>query len=124
MRRRPLIHGSSSTRRADVSVGAHPGATLDSLALFRDRAFSLRGNSECSAGLGQVERPAESHELLHRALQGAIDQVTQRFEEAQSEYRLVTANSRDGHKWKGEMIAYANAVALLEDLKSQPVLAK
>jgi hypothetical protein len=61
--------------------------------------------------------------LLHRALQSAIDQVTAKFEEAQSEYQLVTANSRDWHKWKGERIAYANVVALLEDLKSHPVLA-
>lgn len=61
--------------------------------------------------------------MLHRALQGAIDQVTERFEEAQCEYHLVTANSRDWHKWKGEMIAYASVVALLEDLKSRPALA-
>ena len=38
------------------------------------------------------------------------------------EYQAVTANSRDWHKWKGEMIAYANVVALLEDLKSRAVL--
>jgi hypothetical protein len=56
-------------------------------------------------------------------LQGAIDQVTERFEEAQSECHLVTANSHAWHKWKGEMIAYANVVALLEDLKSRSVLA-
>ena len=68
------------------------------------------------------EGPIEA-ELLQRALQGAIDQVTARFDEAQSEYQLVTADSRDWHKWKGEMIAYANVVALLEDLKSHPVLA-
>jgi hypothetical protein len=57
--------------------------------------------------------------LLRRALQGAIDAVTERFEEAQREYHVVVANSRDWHKWKGEMIAYANVVALLEDLKSR-----
>jgi hypothetical protein len=61
--------------------------------------------------------------LFCRALQGAIDQVTKRFAEAQSEYQLVTANSRVWHKWKGEMIAYANVVALLEDMKSRSVFA-
>jgi hypothetical protein len=57
-------------------------------------------------------------------LQDAIDQVTQEFEEAQQEYQSVAANSPDWHKWKGEMIAYANVVALLEDLKSRAVLVR
>jgi hypothetical protein len=103
MRRRPQIHGQSSTRRAGPPVDASPGEGSNSFALF---------------GEGPIEA-----ELLQRALQGAIDQVTARFDEAQSEYQLVTADSRDWHKWKGEMIAYANVVALLEDLKSHPVLA-
>jgi hypothetical protein len=124
MRRRPLIRGTSSTRRADVSVSASPGVVLGSHALSCDNDFSLRGKRECNAGPSRLPGQVQSHELLHRALQGAIDQVTERFEEAQSEYRLVTANSRDGNKWKGEMIAYANVVALLEDLKSRPVLAE
>jgi hypothetical protein len=124
MRRRPLIRCLSSTRRVGASAATNPGATSDSLAQFCDLDFFLRGYGECTAGPGRLHSPAESHELLHRALQGAIDQVTERFEEAQSEYQLVTPNSRDGYKWKGEMIAYANVVALLEDLKSRPVLAE
>jgi hypothetical protein len=124
MRRRPLIRCSSSTRRVGGSVGTNPGATSDLLVQFYGSDFFLRGYRECIAGPGHLHSPAESHELLHRALQGAIDQVTERFEEAQSEYQLVTPNSRDGYKWKGQMIAYANVVALLEDLKSRPVLAQ
>jgi hypothetical protein len=124
MRRSPQTRVISSTRRAGLSASANPGAIQDSLALFSDRDFSPRGKGECDAGPGRLPGPAKSHEMLHRALQGAIDQVTERFEEAQSEYQLVTANSRDWHKWKGEMIAYANVVALLEDLKSRPVLAE
>lgn len=123
MRRRPQTRSTSSTRRAAVSVNANPGATPHSLALVCNREFSEREKDECRAGPGRVQGPTESQELLHRALQGAINQVTERFEEAQSEYQLVTANSRDWHNWKGEMIAYANVVALLEDLKSRSLLA-
>jgi hypothetical protein len=68
--------------------------------------------------------PDRRPQLLHRVLQSAIDQVTAKFEEAQSEYQRVTVNSRDWHKWKGEMIAYANVVALLDDLKSRAVFAE
>lgn len=121
MRRRPQIFGTSPTGRAEPPVGASPGAGSNWFALFRNRDFSLHGKDGCNAE--PVGIP-ESHELLHRVLQGVIDQVTTRFEEAQSEYRLLTANSRDWHKWKGQMIAYANVVALLEDLKSRPVPAE
>jgi hypothetical protein len=124
MRRRPQIHGRSSTRCAGPFLGAGPGASSNSFALRCDRDFSLRGKNECSAGSGRVHGPIEGHELLYLALQGAVDQVTAKFEEAQHEYQLVTANSRDWHRWKGEMIAWANVVALLEDLRSRPVLAE
>jgi hypothetical protein len=121
MRRRPQIHGRSSTRSAaGPLVGASPGASSSSFVLFCGRDLYLRGKHECSAGPGCVHSPTEVHELLHRA----IDEVTAKFEEAQSEYQLVNVNSRDGHKWKGEMIAYANVVALLEDLKSRSVFAE
>jgi hypothetical protein len=59
-----------------------------------------------------------------RAWQDAIDQFTQKFEEAQQECQGVIANSAVWHKWKGEMIAYANVVALLEDLKSRAALVR
>ena len=124
MRRRPVIRGASSTRQPDVPVNANPDAISGSVTLFCDRDSSVLANSECSAGASRLRALAERQELLHRALQGAIEQVTERFEEAQYEYRLVTSNSRDGYKWKGEMIAYANVVALLEDLKSHSVLAE
>ena len=121
MRRRPLrFTGNPSTRLAVAPVNLNPGAILDLLALLGD--FSLGEKRQCSAGPGTGRGPTENQELLYRALQDAIDEVTQRFEEAQSEYHAVTANSRDWHKWKGEMIAYANVVALLEDLKSRAVL--
>jgi hypothetical protein len=68
------------------------------------------------------ESAKESQEPQCRSLQDAIDQVTQKFEEAQQEYQGVATSSPDWHKWKGEMIAYANVVALLEDLKSRYVL--
>jgi hypothetical protein len=57
-------------------------------------------------------------QLLARTLPCAIDEVTARFEEAHYEYRVAAANSHSEHKWKGEMIACANVVALLENLKS------
>jgi hypothetical protein len=40
------------------------------------------------------------------------------------EYQGVSTNSPDWHKWKDEMITYANVVAVLEDLKSRPVLVR
>jgi hypothetical protein len=55
-------------------------------------------------------------------LHDAIAEVTEKFEEAQQEYHAVAPHSCEWHKWKGEMIAYANAVALLEGLKSRAVL--
>jgi hypothetical protein len=58
---------------------------------------------------------------LPSAFQSAIDEVTQRFEEAQLEYQCVD-DSCERRKWKGEMISYANVIALLEDLKSRSVL--
>jgi hypothetical protein len=60
--------------------------------------------------------------LWCRALHDAIAEVTRKFEEAQQEYHAVAPQSGEWHKWKGEMIAYANAVALLEGLKSRAVL--
>jgi len=57
-------------------------------------------------------------------LQNAIDHVTQKFEEAQQECHRVIANSAVWHKCKGEMIAYANVVALLEGLKSRVTLVR
>jgi hypothetical protein len=68
------------------------------------------------------ESVRERQEPQGRSLQDAIDQVTQKFDEAQQEYQGVAASSPDWHKWKGEMIAYANVVALLEHLKSRYTL--
>jgi hypothetical protein len=59
-----------------------------------------------------------------RAWQDAIDQFTQKFEETQQECQGVIANSAVWPKWKGEMIAYANVVALLEDLKPRAALVR
>src|ERR1700752_1272162 len=100
MRRRPQIHGRPSTRRA-----GHPSTRAQtqfpaSFALFGDRDFSLRGKGACNARPDCVQGPVEG-QLLHRALQSAIDQVTARFQEAQSEYRVMTANLRGWYKWKG-----------------------
>ena len=121
MRRRPLrFTGRPSSTRGGAPASLNPGVIQDLFALLGE--FSLGEKRECSAGPGSGRGSAESQELLCRALQDAIDEVTQRFEEAQSECQAVTANSRDWHKWKGEMIAYANVVALLEDLKSRAVL--
>ena len=121
MRRRPLrFTGRPSSRRGVAPASLNPGVILDLFALLRD--FSLGEKRECNAGPGSGRGPTESQELLCRALQDAIDEVMEKFAEAQCEYHAVTANSRDWHKWKGEMIAYANVVALLEDLKSRAVL--
>jgi hypothetical protein len=121
MPRRPLrFAGSPSSRRGVAPASLSPGVILDLFALLAD--FSVDEKRECNAGPGSGRGPTESQDILCHALQDAIDEVTQRFEEAQNEYQAVTANSRDWHKWKGEMIAYANVVALLEDLKSRAVL--
>jgi hypothetical protein len=120
MRRRPPSRVSFPTKRAlpRVSQAPIPG----SLALFLDR-FS-EGEGECTAGPGSRDSVKDDEDARCRALQNAIDQVTQKFEEAQQEYQSAAANSPDWHKWKGEMIAYANAVALLEDLKSRHALVR
>ncbi|MCU1242358.1 MAG: hypothetical protein JWO71_3084 [Candidatus Acidoferrum typicum] len=77
------------------------------------------GAAYCSAGAGSRDSAKDTEETRCRALQDAIDQVTRKFEEAQQECQGVIANSAVWHKWKGEMIAYANVVAVLEDLKSR-----
>ena len=92
--RSPQIRGPSSTRRVGPLVGASPGASSNSFALFCGRDFSLRGKGECDAGPSRVRGAAEGHELLHRALPSAINQATASFEEAQSDH-LASANSRD-----------------------------
>jgi hypothetical protein len=78
----------------------------------------------CTAGAVSRESAKDQHEVRCRALQDAIDQVTQKFEEARQECHQVIASSAVWHKWKGEMIAYANVVALLEDLKSHVTLVR
>ena len=119
MRRRPPSRVTSSTRRALTPVSCSiPASLILFLETFAD------GAGRCSAGVGARESARDSEESRCRTLQDAIDQVTQKFEEAQLEYQAVIANSPDWHKWKGEMIAYANVVALLEDLKSRYVLVR
>src|SRR2546423_4720108 len=49
-------------------------------------------------------------------LERAIDEVILKFDEARHECESAE-NARDESKWKGEMIAYANVVALLEQMK-------
>ena len=121
MRRRPPSRGSSSTRRAFAPVSAASGAIRDSLRLFLD--IFAAGAGHCTAGAGRRGESVKDHdEGRCRILQDTIDHVTQKFEEAQQECQGVIAKSAVWHKWKGEMIAYANVVALLEDLKSRAAL--
>ena len=119
MRRRPPSRVTSSTSRADALVS---GSIPDSFSLFLETFVD--GAGRCTASAGPRESAEDSEEPRCRALQNAIDQVTRKFEEAQQEYQSAAANSPDWHKWKGEMIAYANAVALLEDLKSRHALVR
>src|SRR5258706_16111771 len=121
MRRRPLrFTGRPSSRRGVAPASLNPGVILDLFALFAD--FSVGEKSECNASPGSGRGPTGSQEMLCRALQSAIDEITQRFEEAKGEYRAVVANSHDCHKWKGEIIAFANLVSILENLKSRAVV--
>jgi hypothetical protein len=122
MRRRPPSCVGFPTKRALPPVSPALVSNPGSLALFLDR--SSEGEGECTAGPGSRDSVKDDEEARCRALQNAIDQVTQKFEEAQQEYQSAAANSPDWHKWKGEMIAYANAVALLEDLKSRHALVR
>jgi hypothetical protein len=122
MRRRPPSRGSSSPRRAAANTTAAPSATSDSFTLVLSRL--AHGAIHCSAGAGSRDPVKDSEEVRCRVLQDAIDQISRKFEEAQQEYQGLTTNSPDWHKWKGEMIAYANVVAVLEDLKSRAVLVR
>jgi hypothetical protein len=123
MRRRPHYYrGTSSTWRVVTSVAVNPGHISDVLAFLGD--FSFHDTGECNAGPGRGQDSPDNRDALRIALQSAIDQVTQKFEEAQLEYQGVSDASCERHKWKGEMIAYANVVALLENLKSRPVLVR
>ena len=122
MRRRPPSRGTSSIRRALAPVRPVSGAISDSLTLFLDTFAD--GAVHCEPGAGSRESAKDSEEVRRRSLQGAIDQVTENFEQAQQEYQGVAGNSPDWHKWKGEMIAYVNVVALLEDQKSRAVLVR
>jgi hypothetical protein len=61
-----------------------------------------------------------SSESLHRVLNSAIDEITEKFDQARGECDAFSWDSNDCHKWKGEMIAYANAVGVLERLKRLP----
>lgn len=120
MRRRPPSPVGFPTKRALPAVSPASVPNPGSLTLFLDG--SSEGEGKCTAGPGFRDGVKGDEESRCRALQDAIDQVTQKFEEARQEYQSATANSPDWHKWKGEMIAYANAVALLEDLKSRHAL--
>src|SRR5258706_15788360 len=104
MRRRPRrFSGRPSSRRGVATDSLNPGVILDLFALFAD--FAVGEKSDCNAGPGSGRGPTGSQELLCRALQGAIDEITRRFEEAQGEYQAGVANWRDGHRGRGEMIA-------------------
>lgn len=121
MRRRPPSRVGFPTKRALPPVSPASVSKPGSLTLFLDR--SSGGEGECTTG-GLRDTVKDDEESGCRALQDAIDQVTRKFEEAQQEYQSAAASSPDWHKWKGEMIAYANAVALLEDLKSRHALVR
>ena len=120
MRRRPSSRVGFPTKRALPPVSPASLSNPGSLTLFLAR--SSEGEGECTAGPGFRATVKDDEKSSCRALRDAIDQVTRKFEEAQQEYQSAAANSPDWHKWKGEMIAYANAVALLEDLKSRHAL--
>jgi hypothetical protein len=119
VRRRPPSRVTSSTRRAVVPAHC---SVADSFTLVLETSAEEPG--PCTAGAGPRDNARDSEAPRCRALQDAIHQVTQKFEEAQQEYQGVIANSPAWHKWKGEMIAYANVVAILEDLKSRYVLVR
>ena len=122
MRRRPPSRVGFPTKRALSPVSSASVSNPASLTRFFDRSSAEEG--ECTTGSGSRDTSRDDEEPSCRALQNAIEQVTQKFEEAQQEYQRSVADSSDWHKWKGEMIAYANAVALLEALKSRHALVR
>ena len=124
MRRRPPSRVGFPTKGARALPPVSPASASNpaSLTLFLDG--SSEGAGGCTARPGSRDSSKDDEESSCRALQNAIDQVTRKFEEAQQEYQGAAANSPDWHKWKGEMIAYANAVALLEALKSRHTLVR
>jgi hypothetical protein len=88
---------------------------MDTLQRELARAFPLSNANETNlkdalAGL-QIGRGN-----FAAALEKTIGDVALKFDEARQELEAA-ANERDESKWKGEMIAYANVVALLEMLK-------
>jgi hypothetical protein len=93
----------SGTQSLKSSVGEHADNCFASAPARRDsEAFST---------------DIASSETLHRVLNSAIDEITEKFDQARLECDAFFWDSNDCHKWKGEMIAYANAVAVLERLK-------
>ena len=122
MRRRPPSRVGFPTKRALPPVSTASVSDSRSLAFFLDSSSGADG--ECAPGRGLRGTVQDDEASRCRALQDAIDQVTRKFEEAQQEYQSAAASSPNWHKWKGEMIAYANAVALLEDLKSRHALVR
>src|SRR2546423_10130341 len=65
-----------------------------------------------------MARVMGERESLRRALETAIAKITMRFDEALQEYETA-GKASDESKWKGEMIAYANVVGMLEKLRKQ-----
>jgi hypothetical protein len=102
---------------------AYPPARVQAQLQIRSRSFAS-GISLCVEKMGAcwLRAPSEP-ERKPRNVASRCKARPTRSRNGQSGYLLVTANARDWHKWKGE-IAYANVVALFEDLKSRPVPAQ
>jgi hypothetical protein len=79
---------------------------------------ALEHSSQRFAG-ARVLRDAEAvasksaeRETLRRVLNSAIDEITEKFDQARRECDAVAWDPSDCQKLKGEMIAYAHAVAV------------
>ena len=79
-------------------------------------ALPIGGSNEARRGESGFASATRDQELLERALEKAIGKITMSFTEARQEYETA-GNASDEAKWHGEMIAYANAVGVLEKLK-------
>src|SRR5260370_565207 len=64
-----------------------------------------------------VSPKTAEREALRRVLNSAIDEITEKFDQTSLECDAVPWDPVDRQKWKGEMIAYAHTIAVLERLK-------
>jgi hypothetical protein len=94
---------SSGTKSLKPGTLEHTGQSFAGASVRRDAAA--------------VSPKTAEREALRRVLNSAIDEITEKFDQTRLECDAVPWDPVDRQRWKGEMIAYAHAIAVLERLK-------